>query len=72
MRVVCNVELVELDGDYTTVEGVCVTCGRCGHSVEVFGTGDRSIRRGCIMLRNECPRGEANFYAAMRGDPDGF
>lgn len=62
MRVECTVEEVELEGDYDTVPGVCVTCGRCDRQVEVFGDSDRSIRRGLVMLREECPNEESNFY----------
>lgn len=62
MRVLCEVGQIEMEGDYATVEGVCVRCSRCEHSVEVFGTSDRSIRRGLVMLREECPEEESNFY----------
>ncbi len=51
-----------LDGDYGSVDGITATCSKCGHQVEVFGTGEASIRRAAIKLRDECPNGEANFY----------
>lgn len=64
MRVNVTVEEVELEGDHDNpIDGVAVCCGRCGHTVEVFGTSDASIKRGCVMLREECPKGEKNFYA---------
>jgi hypothetical protein len=44
------------------VEGVTATCSRCGHTTESFGTGSNSIRRCLVLLREECPEGEANFY----------
>ena len=51
------------------VEGITVSCDRCDHSVEVFGTSDASEKRGCVMLREDCPRDEKNFYmVARRGD----
>ncbi len=62
MRVEADVEEVELDGDYATVPGLCLTCTRCDHQVEVFGTEGPSLRRGLVMLREECPYGENNFY----------
>jgi len=63
MRVDVSVDEIEMEGDYSnTVDGVEVTCNRCGHCVEVFGTSSKSILRGCIMLRDECPQGEKNFY----------
>ena len=65
MRVKVAVEEIEMEGEGDNpTEGVSVCCGRCGHSVEVFGTSEASIKRGCVMLREECPRGESNFYAA--------
>ena len=71
MRVKVKVEEIEIeedDGEHIrTVDGVSVCCGRCGHKVEVFGTSDASIKRGCVMLREECPKGESNFYTADRG-----
>lgn len=64
MRVRVTVEEVELDaGDSDhTIDGMKVCCGRCCHEVEVFGTEDSSIKRGCVMLREECPKKENNFY----------
>ena len=53
---------VDLDGDYGTVEGVEVTCDKCGHSEESFGTGDSSLSRCAYLLRENCPRAEKNFY----------
>lgn len=62
MRVECEVEYVDLEGDYGDVEGVRVTCGRCGHSEESFGTSGASIRRCCALLRENCPEDEQNHY----------
>lgn len=70
MKVECEIEEVELDGDYATVPGLCVACSRCGHEVEVYGTSARSIRRALVMLREECPEGESNFYCADGSDED--
>lgn len=64
MQVQVDVEEDEFDGDYTTVPGLRLACPRCGHEVEVFGTDERSAKRGAVMLREECPRGENNFYVA--------
>jgi hypothetical protein len=64
MRVLVDIEQTDVEGDYGTVDGIRLTCERCGHSVEVAGTSDRSARRGAIMLREECPEGEDNFYDA--------
>lgn len=69
-RIECEAEEVELvDERGDDVPGVAVTCGECDHRVESFGTSGRSIRRCLALLREECPRGEANFYAC---DDDGW
>lgn len=62
MRVTADVDYADVDGDYGVVEGLSVTCSRCGHCVEVGGTENASALRGAVMLREECPRGENNFY----------
>jgi hypothetical protein len=66
-RVRCAVDDTHLPGDYDLVPGVCVTCGRCGHTAESYGTDTPSVRRALVMLREECPRGENNFYVADDG-----
>lgn len=62
-RVATSVEEIELDGESGgTVPSVSVTCMRCGHAEESYGTEDESIRRCAVLLRENCPRGERNFY----------
>jgi len=60
MRIPVEVEEIDLEGDFGPVPSVKVTCSECGESVEVYGTSGRSIRRGCIMLREAC--NEKNYY----------
>jgi hypothetical protein len=43
------------------VEGLILTCSRCGETVEVFGTSDASVRRGFVKLREGCKE-KTNFY----------
>lgn len=64
MRVPCEVEEVELEGDYGTVDGVMATCSRCGHTTESFGTSERSVKRCLVLMREECESEESNFYVA--------
>ncbi len=61
-KIHCDVHEVDLDGDYGTVQGISVTCSRCGHYVEVYGTSDASYARAGVTLKEECPRRENNFY----------
>ena len=67
MRVTATAEETELEGENDSghpipIDSLIVTCERCGHTVEVYGTSSRSARRGAAMLREECPYGESNFY----------
>jgi hypothetical protein len=69
-RVECEIDGVELDGERSPVEGVEATCTRCGHQAQSYGTGPASVRRCLVLLREECPRGERNFYAAPDGEDE--
>jgi len=62
MKVAVEINEEEVEGDYGNVDGLRLTCDRCGHYVEVCGTGDSSAKRGAKMLRDECPNGEGNYY----------
>jgi hypothetical protein len=66
MKVECDIEEVELEGDYGPVDGVCATCSRCDHQTESFGTSDASTRRCLVLMREECPFGEDNFYVDLQ------
>jgi hypothetical protein len=60
-----TIDEIELDGDGGgggVIPGLLLTCDKCGHTVEVYGTSGVSARRGAIMLRDECPDGDDNFY----------
>jgi len=70
MKVRCHVEQVELEGDRGTVPSVEVTCSRCDHSTESYGTGGASIRRCLAMMREECPYKEDNYYVSDEGGDD--
>jgi len=63
MRIKATVEEIELEGDHATIPSLQVTCSRCGHSVDVFGTSEASAKRGAVMLAEECPQAAGrNFY----------
>jgi hypothetical protein len=64
MQVTAIIEEVELEGDYGPIDSVEAACTRCGHVTESFGTSEASIRRCLVLLREECPNGESNFYVA--------
>jgi len=66
MKVSCSVEEIEMESEDTgrPVPGVCVTCGECGEQAEVYGTSPRSVRRGLMMLKENCPNESNNWYDA--------
>ena len=64
MRVLVEIFEDEVENDSgRLLDGLRLTCGRCGHEVTVAGTSDRSARRGAVLLSEDCPNGEKNFYA---------
>lgn len=54
------------------VEAICATCLRCDHETEAFGTSDASIRRALAKMRDECPKGERNWYVPEGSDDEEF
>lgn len=63
MKVPCTIEYGDVENDEgRTVEGVTAVCSRCGHRTESYGSSERSVRRCLLLLREECPNGENNFY----------
>jgi hypothetical protein len=63
MRVKCKIVEVERDGDFgTTVPAVVATCDRCSHETESFGRSEASRRRCLVLMREECPEDESNYY----------
>jgi hypothetical protein len=65
MRVLCDVEEVTLTNDEgLDVESVEATCSKCGHVTESFGVDSPSVRRCLALMREECPKGQWNFYVS--------
>lgn len=52
----------EVEGDYGYVDGVELTCDKCGHYEESAGTSESSLNRCAHLLRENCPRHENNYY----------
>lgn len=62
-RVTTTTDDIDVDGDYGgSVDGVEVTCDRCGHSEQCAVTHEGSLRHCAFLIREDCPRGENNFY----------
>ena len=63
MRVTCDIgETTLINDEGLDVESVEATCQRCGHMTESFGTDEPSILRCLALMREECPRGQWNWY----------
>jgi len=62
-KIKCKVEQSSTENDYGhETSTISVICGKCGHDTESFGTSESSIKRCLVLLHEECPRGEKNFY----------
>ena len=48
--------------DPDDIPGIEATCTKCGHTTESYGQESVSIRRCLVLLREECPRNEKNYY----------
>ena len=65
-KITASITEVDIDGDYREdVPGVEATCTRCAHTTESYGQESVSIRRCLVLLREECPRNEKNYYVAV-------
>ena len=62
-RIKCDIYEVEIENDRgKLIPGVRAECEECEHAAESFGQGEGSRKRCLVMLREECPREETNFY----------
>jgi hypothetical protein len=63
MRVHCEIEETELEGDYGPVDGVVAICSRCSHTTESL----EPLKQPTAVSRTDArgmPEGENNFYVA--------
>jgi hypothetical protein len=67
----CDVEYKPVENDHgRMIDGVVVTCQKCGHSAESCGTSARAVRRALSLLRESCPEEEGNYYIASNGEDE--
>jgi hypothetical protein len=65
MRVKCKVvEDTDENDNGVEVECTIVTCLRCDHVTQSFGTSEASVKRCLALMREECPGDEENFYVS--------
>lgn len=58
----CDLPNVNQSGEEIQTPGVIAECLRCHHEVTSFGQHEAAFKRCCALLRQECPKGESNFY----------
>ena len=65
MRVVCEINYEQDTNDFGR-EADCVRaiCSRCGHETTSWGDSDSSVKRCLVVMREECPNNEKNFYVS--------
>jgi len=70
-QVECEVDFDDIENEQgRMVPGCTVTCGQCGETEESFGQGGGSVRRCLVLLRENCPTQENNFYVASDGSDE--
>jgi hypothetical protein len=62
-RVEVRIEEVDVENERGyDQEGVRATCSACDHVTESFGTGEKSRMRCIMLMKDECPNNEDNYY----------
>jgi hypothetical protein len=62
-RIEFQIEETELENDSgRMIPGVIARCSECDHETESYGTGENSRKRCLVLMREECPCGDDNFY----------
>ena len=71
MNVACTIDYVDLENDdRREVESVRATRSTCGHETESFGTSAVRVRRCLVLMREECPHHQSNWYFAEDGEDE--
>ena len=66
---------VYIDGVFDEKRGVEVAgthaeCMKCGHVTKSFGVKEGSAKRCLVLLKQECPKGENNYYVEKEKEFD--
>jgi hypothetical protein len=56
------------DDDGGERKGVRATCSECDHVTESFGVGPKSRIRCIMLMKEECPQNQENYYVDADGD----
>ena len=62
-RVTCEILYTqEENDDGYSQDCVYATCSKCGHETMSWGDSESSVKRCMVLMREECPAEEENFY----------
>lgn len=62
-RVHCDITIESFPNDAGyEVEGTTATCSRCNYVTRSYGTTEGSKKRCLFLMKQECPKGESNYY----------
>lgn len=61
-RIKCRIVEDTIEEGGKTGRGVIATCLECDHATQSFGTGESSRKRCLVLMREECPNHDENFY----------
>jgi len=72
MIVACTIEYMTLEHEESgrDIDSVQATCNRCDHVTQSYGDTPASVRRCLLLMRDECPKGEQNYYRAEDGEDE--
>ena len=63
MKIKCSISYDTETNDYgRDSDCVTATCSRCDHKTMSWGHSEASIKRCLVLMREECPNAERNFY----------
>lgn len=54
--------------DGEEVDCTYANCQECDATIMSYGMSNRSVRRCLVVMREECPNGEENYYMASGGE----
>lgn len=62
-RIPCEVATTTVENEQgREVEAISATCLECDHETVAYGTSEKSVTCALAKMRDECPRGQRNFY----------
>lgn len=68
-QVECEIDFDQQENDNgILVDCTHAYCTECEHETMSIGTGEASVKRCLVLMREECPMGRKNFYVSEEED----